>query len=51
MSGPVGPGPFPPDQPHTPVDLRRDGHASHPRSPCSDGGREPQTTTVHRSGV
>jgi hypothetical protein len=26
MSGPVGPGPFPPDQPHSPVDLRRDGH-------------------------
>src|SRR5580692_7827580 len=26
MSGPVGPGPFPPDQPHTPDDLRRDGH-------------------------
>jgi len=28
MSGPVGPGPFPPDQPHIPVDLRRDGRAS-----------------------
>ena len=28
MSGPVGPGPFPPDQPHIPVDRRRDGRAS-----------------------
>ena len=42
MSGPVGSGPFPPDQPHIPVDLRRDGHfhdGTPPAAPHLEGKR------------
>src|SRR6516225_2553578 len=50
MSGPVGPGPFPPDQPHTPDDLRRGGLVPILAASAPTAAASRKTYDVHRGG-